>query len=199
MALAGTYMPQHCAVHHVQRETPQCFELVEQSRGSALQVYGFFRDPSFLLNCDSQYTPRSAADQQAFLTAKLWTHKQTCPYALPCVLSQQQLSVLVDAENAHFVQRRQFGDKQDQGHAKVQEQRLAFEVCAVQSQNEQHDRHACEELSRARVLHAVVKLLPEGQLVVLALVCVDGGSLQISTQNNCLIFEPVLGSWHHGW
>lgn len=67
-----------------------------------------------------------------------------------------------------------FSHQQRNSYTQINTEGLPLKVCTVCGQHKENDRHGREELAGACILHPIVQLLPEGQLVILPLIRFNG-------------------------
>lgn len=100
--------------------------------------------------------------------------------------------MFVYAKYTDFVEGWGLGDHRNEHGQQVEEQGLPSVVAAMNREHEGHYWHRRKELSGWRPLHAVVELLPESQLVILALVCVHRRALHEQTENRVNLASQSL-------
>jgi hypothetical protein len=102
-------------------------------------------------------------------TKNCHSEKAKAPFGTSSVATPPHPSILVDAEDAHFVHAWIFCHQEDQQHDEIETHRLLPEVRTVGSQQEGDHRYGCEKFPVGGVLNPVVQLFPEGLVVILPL------------------------------
>jgi hypothetical protein len=100
------------------------------------------------------------------------THLPTALPVLHC-----PFSILIDTEEPYLIEERQLRKNKNEQGCKVQTQWLPTKVAPMRCENEEKEWDNKQKLPVGRILHSIIQLLPESQLVIPPLIHFNRGAL----------------------